>query len=72
MKDFSKKLMIFASVIFALTWTAAVLSWFILRDVPDSVLQFVCVLYGALGVTYCCKEGYEYRCDKKKERCGNE
>ena len=59
--EFSKKLMVFASAAFALTWLAAMVSWFVLRDVPEGVMQFVSVLYGATFVSYCGKSAYENR-----------
>lgn len=57
--EFSKKLMIFASVMFSLTWAVAVYSWFMYSEIPLDLLQYASWLYGATFVSYCGKTAYE-------------
>ena len=60
--EFSKKLMIFVSLIFALTWCVAVFSWIVSGELPGELLEFVNWLYGASFVSYCGKSAYENKC----------
>ena len=64
--EFSKKLMIFVSLIFAATWCVAVFSWIVSGELPGELLEFVNWLYGASFVSYCGKSAYEnkYKIDK--------
>jgi len=57
--EFSKKLMIFVSLVFALTWCVAVFSWIASGELPGELLEFVNWLYGASFVSYCGKSAYE-------------
>ena len=57
--EFSKKLMIFLSVIFAATWGIAVYSWFAGGEIPWQLIEFVNWMYGASFVSYCGKSAYE-------------
>ena len=66
--EFSKKLMIFVSVIFAATWGIAVYSWIAGGEFPWQLVEFVNWLYGACFVSYCGKSAYENKC--KIERGG--
>ena len=58
-REFSKKLMIFASVMYAATWLVAVFSWFHLGKIPWELIQNASWLYGATFVSYCGKSAYE-------------
>ena len=60
--EFSKKLMIFLSLIFATTWGLAVYSWFAGGEFPWALVEFVNWLYGASFVSYCGKSAYENKC----------
>ena len=66
--EFSKKLMIFASLIFAATWGLAVYAWIVGGEIPLKLIEIVNWLYGAVFVSYCCKSAYENKC--KIERGG--
>ena len=57
--EFSKKIMVFASVLYGATWTVVVFSWFSLGEIPLYLIQFATWLYGAAFVSYCCKSAYE-------------
>ena len=66
--EFSKKLMVFAAVPFAATWVVAVLSWFLIGEVPEALLSYTTWLYGAAWAVYGCKAAYENRCKIEKGR----
>ena len=57
--EFSKKLMLFMSLIFAATWGLAVYSWIVGGEFPWELVEFVNLLYGASFVSYCGKSAYE-------------
>ena len=57
--EFSKKLMVFTSVIFAATWAFAVCAWLAGGAIPWELVEFVNWLYGATFVSYCGKSAYE-------------
>ena len=57
--EFSKKLIIFVSAIFATTWGVALYSWFVGREIPWQLVEIVNWLFGAVAVSYCCKSAYE-------------
>jgi len=57
--EFSKKLMIFASVMYGATWVVAVISWFALGETPRELISYTTWLYGAALATYSGKSAYE-------------
>lgn len=57
----SQKLVVFASAIYALTWCAAVYSWFTANNAPDKLLEFTTALYAAALAMYSGKTAYENR-----------
>lgn len=57
--EFSKRLMIFATVIFALSWVIAVFSWFYAGEIPVYLLRYSHLIYGACCASYYCKTAYE-------------
>ena len=57
--EFSKKLMIFASLMFAATWGVATYSWFAMGSFPEGLAQYVTWLYGAALAVYGGKSAYE-------------
>ena len=57
--EFSKKAFIFASVMFAASWTVAVISWFTLGEIPWEFKQWVSLMYTAAFTSYCGKTAYE-------------
>lgn len=59
--EFSQKIIAFASVIYALTWCAAVYSWFSEGTSPERLLEFVTALYAAALAVYGGKSAYENR-----------
>lgn len=57
--SFSKKLIIFACVVYIATWSVAVLSWFWLGLVPDSLLELGTATFGVAISIYGLKSGAE-------------
>ena len=57
--EFSKKLMVFASAMFAATWGVAAYSWFETGAYPEGLAQFATWLYGAALAMYGGKSAYE-------------
>lgn len=56
---FSKGIMIFACAVYAATWLAAVISWFLLGILPDSLLGFGTGAFGVALTVYGTKSGFE-------------
>jgi len=57
--EFSKKLIIFTSAIYLISWIMAAYSLFVLGEIPFELLQYANILYGASVVSYCGKAAYE-------------
>jgi len=57
--EFSKKLMIYASIMYGATWVVTVISWFALGEVPRELISYTTWLYGAAIATYSGKSAYE-------------
>ena len=57
--EFSKKLMISTSVIFILTWLAAIVSWFLYKELPIELLWFASLPFTVSAGCYYCAEAYE-------------
>jgi len=55
----SKKLLIFASAIYALMQIVVMVSWFVLRDIPGDLLYSTTGMYTAAIAAYCGKSAYE-------------
>ena len=68
--ELSKKLIIFATVIFSLSWAIAVFSWFYFGEIPAYLLRYSHLIYGACCASYYCKSAYENK--PKIERGGGE
>ena len=68
--EFSKKLMILSTAIFAATWIIAVFSWFYFGEVPGYLLRYSHLLYGACCCSYYCKTAYENKPKIERERVG--
>ena len=66
--EFSKKLMIFASVVYALTWVMAVISWFAIGEVPQELMLYTTGLYGSVFAVYGGKSAYENKPKIEKGR----
>jgi len=60
--EFSKKLMAFASLMYAVTWAFAALSWIMRGEMPSELLQYGTWLYGATIALYCGKAACENVC----------
>ena len=60
--EFSKKLIIFVSVIFAATWTVIVVSIFQAGDAPWELMGKLSWVYGTAVACYCGKAAYENKC----------
>jgi len=65
--EFSKIMMIFASVLCGGTWIVAVVAYFLGLDFPTDLAGFALAFYGAVSVAYMAKSGYENRA---KIECG--
>ena len=57
--EFSKRLMIVASVLCSGTWIASALAWFIWREFPYDLVQYTVWFYGATFALYMAKACYE-------------
>jgi hypothetical protein len=57
----SKALILFASIMYALTWVVAVYSWFDSGSLPDELMKYATYLYGAALAIYGGKSAYENR-----------
>jgi len=66
--NFSKKLMVFASVIYAATWLVMVYSWFALRESPDTLKEYTTYLYGAAFAFYSAKSCIENKAKIEKSK----
>ena len=64
--QFSKRLMVFASVMYALTWLVLVVSWAVFRELPQELMLYSTWLYGTAVGFYCSKSAYENGCKLKK------
>ena len=57
--EFSKWVMVIATLIFVGTWIVAIISWFIWRDIPTELIIFINICYGMGSSAYMCKTAYE-------------
>ena len=57
--EFSKKLIIFASVMYVMTWIVIVVSIFCADEPPWELMEMLSWVYGAAVVCYCGKSAYE-------------
>ena len=57
--EFSKKLIIFASVMYAMTWVVVVSAFFFAKEPPWGLLETLSWVYGAAVCCYCGKSAYE-------------
>lgn len=67
-REFSKTLMLFASVLVAATWIAAAASWFMWQEFPYELVRYTTWFYGTAIAFYMGKSGYENREKIKKGR----
>ena len=67
--EFSKKLIIFASIMYVATWIVIVISVFRVDEVPFELMEMLSWVYGAAVVCYCGKSAYEnkYKVSKSSE-----
>ena len=64
--EFSKKLIIFVSAIFATAWGVVLYAWFAGREIPWQLVEIVNWLYIATFGMYCGKSAYENGCKIKE------
>ena len=64
--EFSKKLIIFVSAIFATTWGIGLYAWFVGLEIPWQLFEIVNWLFGAVAIAYCGKSAYENGCRIKE------
>jgi hypothetical protein len=55
----SKTLILFASVMYVLTWVVAVYSWFTAEALPDELMKYTTYLYGTALAIYGGKSAFE-------------
>jgi len=55
----SKALILFASLMYTLTWVVAVYSWFSVSVIPNELLKYATYLYGVALAIYGGKAAYE-------------
>ena len=55
----SKALILFASVMYALTWVVAVYSWFTSGTLPEELMKYATYLYGVAMAIYGGKAAFE-------------
>ena len=68
--EFSKKLMVFATAVYAATWVVAVVSWLLGGEVPEELMLYTTGLYGSAFAVYGGKSAYENK--PKIERGGGD
>ena len=68
--EFSKKLIIFASAMYAVTWAVTVASIFLAGEPPWELLEALSWVYGAAVCCYCGKAAYENGHKIKGGGCG--
>ena len=68
--EFSKKLVIFASIMYLATWIAIVASISLARDAPWELMETLVWVYGAAVCCYCGKSAYENGHKIKKDGGG--
>ena len=66
--EFSKKLIVFASVMYVASWIVTVVTIFIAAEVPWELIETLSWVYGAAVCCYCGKSAYENGA-KIKETC---
>ena len=66
--EFSKKLLIFASIMYVASWIVIVITIFLAEDVPWELIETLSWVYGAAVACYCGKTAYENGA-KIKETC---
>ena len=69
--EFSKKLIIFASIMYLATWIAVVAAVFGAGDPPWQLVESLSWVYGAAVACYCGKSAYENGAKIKGERKGD-
>ena len=57
--EFSKKIMLFTSAIYLISWGMAAYYLVVNCEIPWELIQYANLLYGASGVSYCGKSAYE-------------
>ena len=57
--EFSKRLIVFASIMYTATWAVIVISIFLANEPPWQLMENLSWVYGAAIVCYCGKSAYE-------------
>ena len=60
--EFSKKLLIFASIMYVASWIVVVAAVFLADEVPWELIEALSWVYGAAVCGYCGKSAYENKC----------
>jgi len=69
--EFSKKLIMFTSMLYTAALIMAAFSWIYFGEFPQELMQYASWLYGATVVSYCGKSAYENKA-KIEKRGGDE
>jgi len=70
--EFSKKLMVFATTMYALTWLVAVVSWFMFQEFPGDLKEYTTWLYGEVFAFYSAKACIENKAKIEGEQEGEQ
>jgi len=70
--EFSKKVLVFACAMYAITLIACIVSWFILREMPTELKGYATFLFGTLSGAYYGKSAYENKAKITKTSKGDE
>ena len=68
--EFSKKLMVFASVVYSATWALAITSWLTMGEVPQELMLYTTGLFGSAFAVYGGKSAYENKPKIERGRGG--
>jgi len=59
--EFSKKLMVFSSLMYAATWAVTMYSWFVFSTIPDGLKEMATWLFGATVAFYNAKSVMDHK-----------
>ena len=59
--DFSHKIMMLSCFASMIVLIVSILSWFMIGDVPLDLYKHVLIAHSICFVSYCCKQGYEFK-----------
>jgi len=69
--EYSKKLITFACVIYAVALAATIISWFVFREVSPEIMRYGTLLFSSGILAYCGKAAYENRAKIETGKAGD-